>query len=106
MDENKKKIIIYIMPFLLLIITIPICILVNNNKNSTSISSLDLIKDTYITDDYINDVIYENTIYVPKEMTRLIQINKSATYVYRKEGRSFTINYASCIDDKCIESYK
>jgi len=104
MNDNKKNL-IYIIPILVLIIVIILYEMIVN-KNSTAISSLDLIKDTYVTEDYYNDVIYENTIYVPKEMTRVIQSLKTANYVYRKDKKSFTIQYSSCIDENCINSYK
>ena len=102
MSDNKK--IIYIIPIFLLIILL--ILFFCTNKNSTAISSLDLVKDTYVTEDYLNDVIYENTIYVPKDMTRIIESSKTANYIYKKDGKTFSIQYSSCIDENCINSYK
>ena len=99
-DNNK---LLYVIPTIVIIFILILFIIINESKK---ISSLDLIKDTYITEDYINDVIYENTIYVPKEMTRVIENQKTATYLYRKDGKSFMIQYNSCIEETCIESYK
>ena len=104
MNDNKK--IIYIIPILLLVTITIIVMIFTQSKNSTAISSFDLVKDTYVTEDYINDVIYENTMYVPKEMTRIIESSKNATYVYKKDDKSFSIQYGSCIDESCLNSYK
>lgn len=100
---NKKNI-----PYILIgVVILVILIIVFALKTTpSSISSFELKKDTYITEDYNNDVIYENTIYVPDYMTRLIQTSKNATYVYRKDGKSFMIQYASCVDENCLNSYK
>jgi len=103
MNEFNRKTLIYIIPIVLIIIFL---LAVIYNKNSTSISTLDLVKDTYVTEDYINDVIYENTVYVPKDMTRVIESLKQATYIYRKDGKSYSIQYGACIDKPCLDSYK
>lgn len=100
---NKKNIPYIIIGIVTLIIIIIVIII---KTTSSSISTFELKKDTYISEDYNNDIIYENTIYVPDYMTRLIQTSKDATYIYRKDGKSFMIQYGSCIDEDCINSYK
>ena len=100
---NKKNIPYIIIGIVTLIILIIVIII---KTTSSSISTFELKKDTYISEDYNNDIIYENTIYVPDYMTRLIQTSKDATYIYRKDGKSFMIQYGSCIDEDCINSYK
>ena len=104
MSDDKKIINLYIVSFIILLILT--LVIMSFNKNTTAISSFDLIKDTYITEDYVNDVFYENTIYVPDKMTRVLESSKTATYLYRNEDKTFTIRYGSCIDDECIKSYK
>ena len=70
---NKKNIPYIIIGIVTLIILIIVIII---KTTSSSISTFELKKDTYISEDYNNDIIYENTIYVPDYMTRLIQTKK------------------------------
>ena len=53
----------------------------------------DLIEDYYVIDDYENDLVYENKIYVPKYMTRIIEKSTYAKYLYRNEYYSLQLTY-------------
>lgn len=104
MNDNNKRILFYVIPFIIvLVLTL---IILSLNKNTTAISSFNLVRDTYVTEDYINDVIYENTIYVPENMTRIIESSKNATYIYKEDKKVFSIRYGACVDESCLNSYK
>ena len=82
---NNKKYYIFI---LIGIIAISVCtiLLLNNKKekNDFALFSMnDLVEDYYIYEDNEKHEVYENIIYVPKNMVKTIQKQTSASYSYK-----------------------
>jgi len=94
--KNKKNLIIGCVLGLVVIIAAILVFTLTNTKNESKLTLFakeDLIEDYYVIDDYENDLVYENKIYVPKYMTKTIQKSTIATYSYKDEYYSLQLNY-------------
>ena len=67
-------------------------------KGDTLFDSSYLVEDYYVYNDVTNDIIYEHKIYVPKYMTKSIQTDTIATYNYRDDDTSLSLQYSNLKD--------
>ena len=94
--KNKRNVIMGCIIALVIIILVVLAFTLTNSKNESKLTLFakeDLIEDYYVIDDYENDLVYENKIYIPKYMTKTIQKSTIATYSYKDEYYSLQLNY-------------
>ena len=95
---NNKKYYILILIGIIIIAVCSILVLKNKKDNSIVFSMNDLVEDYYIYEDNEKHEVYENIIYVPKNMVKTIQKQTSASYSYKDNEVAVNLKYSSYKD--------